>query len=114
MHEGKKRKEKHEGKSITERRVGRKIVKMTLLWRKITFLIDVAIAILALAKGDEADRVEISMLSFAGIAHTIRNQSDIFNLMFFFYLYIYISLSTYILKVVRRKASGTCKIKISK
>lgn len=42
---------------------------MTLLWRKITFLIDVAIAILALAKGDEADRVEISMLSFAGIAH---------------------------------------------
>lgn len=36
-----------------------KIVKMTLLWRKITFLIDVAIAIIALAKGDEADRVEI-------------------------------------------------------
>lgn len=68
-------------------KVGRKIVKMTLLWRKITFLIDVAIAILALAKGDEADRVEISMLSFAGIAHTIRNQSDIFYLMFFFYLY---------------------------
>lgn len=101
-------------------KVGRKIVKMTLLWRKITFLIDVAIAILALAKGDEADRVEISMLSFAGIAHTIRNQSDIFYLMFFFYLYnIYISLSTYLpylLKVVRiaRKASGTCKIKISK
>lgn len=93
---------------------------MTLLWRKITFLIDVAIAILALAKGDEADRVEISMLSFAGIAHTIRNQSDIFYLMYFFiyiiYIYLSLFLSTYPLKVVRRarKASGTCKIKISK